>query len=906
MSLQNLSYAQHHPRLSLVAEAPSPRPDDGRAYAQNIRASWAREEETLANLNAEYDAGSSRRNSNTGYSQVSTRRNSIAEYLGPIRKDSNAEHKSSPPTRINSKAEYSAGLLPERKTPQPDYTPIRRRSFLQHGVATRATWTENDPRLSLPPQARDINYYYDTSKSITPPLSDIASFRVESPGPRTMTPTDLGYGHTGAYKIGTLRITNGAASPVPDSTDLTGTGHSENESWSREDFSPPKDDYDGKRVQEESTLREREDMMSHRAVWTAETLLRRDLTIETHLTPPEFASFNFNSKDSPTRAMDFAKDYADELGSPFSFDYSPPISPTLETTSKSMAADDDLFEEEISPIQESRNIVKAREQLPSKLDSGYSSYISLRSFKALPVQMNDMVPVSADQSYMDIPEPFREAPPVPVKDSLLQPPASLGQTSDVISAINYRRHAAPLPPVEVQEKSRKDVPVPKHAFPPVPVETPEQFKEGPPIPSVLAEFQQFAPQVSVGKNAHPANARQQSLPIVKLTKEPLSPSTSTSTSSTTSSKWRKRPHSVQPPIFTVQALHSTSELSIPPVPATISRHLEEKVDGFPLTSFPNTRNALRRSSSKETLGTIFSVGNAEVKDEPTFARLQSELPAIPRVPVPKLNRRYTYQPPIKTQEEFETEALSYANISASLGNSPYHVATPVKGISMTAQLESNLASQYACARTQTPESARSAPRSRAIYSQRLPAGKERIKSPPPVSLQSRKPVPPSRTPPVPPADPWKDQKNFWSGRRKSAGEALSRKSVEIRPKTSLSQQRPRELKSYSSWDASYGEYNHTYGTEKENDISQDEYYENADLEIPTIQQPSTSDMLTVDRFAGGLGYGYDPGVGLSGSAGMRNSGYLAGGMKKSVDVSMQYGLDFSDVPIIMQRVRVSG
>jgi len=63
-------------------------------------------------------------------------------------------------------------------------------------------------------------------------------------------------------------------------------------------------------------------------------------------------------------------------------------------------------------------------------------------------------------------------------------------------------------------------------------------------------------------------------------------------------------------------------------------------------------------------------------------------------------------------------------------------------------------------------------------------------------------------------------------------------------------------------------------------------------------------MLVLDRFSGGLGYGYEPGAGLGGSAGTRNVGKLAGGGRKSVDVSMQYGVDFSDVPVFLQRVKV--
>ena len=67
---------------------------------------------------------------------------------------------------------------------------------------------------------------------------------------------------------------------------------------------------------------------------------------------------------------------------------------------------------------------------------------------------------------------------------------------------------------------------------------------------------------------------------------------------------------------------------------------------------------------------------------------------------------------------------------------------------------------------------------------------------------------------------------------------------------------------------------------------------------------STQDMLVLDRYAGGLGYGFEPGYGLGGSAGTRNSGMMNNGGRKGVDVSKQWGLDFSDVPVVMQRVPV--
>ena len=51
------------------------------------------------------------------------------------------------------------------------------------------------------------------------------------------------------------------------------------------------------------------------------------------------------------------------------------------------------------------------------------------------------------------------------------------------------------------------------------------------------------------------------------------------------------------------------------------------------------------------------------------------------------------------------------------------------------------------------------------------------------------------------------------------------------------------------------------------------------------------------RFDGGLSFGYEPGYGLGGSAGTRNM--RTGASRKSVDVSLGYGIDLSDIPIFV-------
>lgn len=1078
MSLQHVPYVQHHPRLSLVAEALSPQPDQ-----------WE---------------GSRTSHIQTEQAELKRRSQCIQEEESP---------------------QQSTGL-PERSNSEPElFAPIRRRSLLQPGIATRKSWVENDPRQSLPSQLSsqqrqdDLqkHYYYDPAKPTSSPLSSIAAlgprFEDISPGPRTMTPNDLDYGHIGAFKLGSLRITNGTASPSPSMERPATRGGDDDYFMDGRDSAQS---HRGKGLRS-NTISAAQEIIKPPWVTRAESPLRqaqaqepedKPLRVNTHLPLPEFSAFNFTT-ESPTKSLDLAREYMQDLAlSPFSFDSSPPRTPRLEATSKNTAVEDDLFEAEprtpeIQEIHEPRSFdsgyhaeetpatkaVKGLRDLApkplAKADSGYSSNVSLRSFKG-----NSAPAV-----------PAKEAPPTPPKEpgsrvasSAYSVTSSYSEVSEV--TIRSKRSLPALPTEEMPAPSRQAPPVPlKHSS----VQNSGKVIPAPPLPHKSPKQEWAAaslrPQVIVTAK----HARQQSLPAVpQALRDEFAPANSPSSSigslnsSNSTSRWRKdkkRPQSIQPqPVYTVQAFRtSPEELSIPPVPAEVSRHLEERVDGFPVACFPNTyegTNHLRRTVSKETLGTIFSVGSAEYRDEPTFARLQSALPPVPvhatipenPTPKPEANRRYTYQraspatpAPIsntkhrkslqaiprkvapRSQQAFENHLTSYENVSSSIGKSPYDIALgPIakrptaqeRAKSMTSQLEAEARERFASARSVSQESFQTVQRSTSYdfianqnpfasstNSSRQSSGskppqahakwsgfgsassspmptsvlvqqrsnpnlsaqddgrkfsmrsQERVKSPPPVSMQTQRKavhtqtsshvvVPPSRTPPLPPReardrtppappphfsppleeDQWASQKNFWAERRKSAGEALQgRKSIDVRrpesAKQSLDyQQRPQVLKSHVSWDASQrwnraGEYDHTYGSYEHNKENwhyyqqqplpsqpyhhqnyhrqqgqEEDYYDapSEDFEqehLPqTIHnhQTSTSSMLVLDRFSGGLGYGYEPGAGLGGSAGTRNAGKMAGGGRKGVDVSMHYGVDFSDVPVFLTRVNVEG
>ncbi|RMY76989.1 hypothetical protein D0864_06345 [Hortaea werneckii] len=67
-------------------------------------------------------------------------------------------------------------------------------------------------------------------------------------------------------------------------------------------------------------------------------------------------------------------------------------------------------------------------------------------------------------------------------------------------------------------------------------------------------------------------------------------------------------------------------------------------------------------------------------------------------------------------------------------------------------------------------------------------------------------------------------------------------------------------------------------------------------------QPKSSPDHFNDRYSGGLDYGWERIAGFQGSAGTRSSG-CSEGNRKSVQMSEQFGVDLSDVPVFLQRIR---
>lgn len=88
--------------------------------------------------------------------------------------------------------------------------PLRRKSLYMPGIATR---NASDILRKPPKPSTDREYYYNPSRPEISPLSHLASLSRGEDG--RSTPCDLDYSQLGGLQLGTLRVTNGASSPVP-------------------------------------------------------------------------------------------------------------------------------------------------------------------------------------------------------------------------------------------------------------------------------------------------------------------------------------------------------------------------------------------------------------------------------------------------------------------------------------------------------------------------------------------------------------------------------------------------------------------------------------------------------------------------------------------------------------------
>ncbi|KAK3336178.1 hypothetical protein B0T19DRAFT_436974 [Cercophora scortea] len=252
------------------------------------------------------------------------------------------------------------------------YMPVRRRSVIQTpGVATRSNSTRNSPapsrpgtfRHSHPPtpnlsRQQSFESYGNGVMSMPPPMTDREYM------PRVVTPCEDDYQSIGAYKLGSLRITNGAASPMSPENEMD-----------RKDERLEKSDYFSRTQAPELGDTTSEVAQDHKQPPEVLTKVEAPQPRSVHLSPIAMSFMSLEvtsdvseawSKDSAA-VTDVPPDYLAEINfAPFSLSVSPPPSPKLETTSKTSAQEAHLFEDETQPEYSSVEVLDVRLDLSAK------------------------------------------------------------------------------------------------------------------------------------------------------------------------------------------------------------------------------------------------------------------------------------------------------------------------------------------------------------------------------------------------------------------------------------------------------------------------------------------------------------------------------------------------------------
>ncbi|XDG07737.1 hypothetical protein ABKA04_007352 [Annulohypoxylon sp. FPYF3050] len=347
---------------------------------------------------------------------------------------------------------------------------MRRRSLMTPGIATREVPVNPGPskqrvRHSLPstPARRGSMESLGDDTSYFPPLTIDPNLI-----PRALTPCEAEYKQTGAFKLGTLRITNGspARSPARNPDENKKFGGSEG----LLDDEPKENDLESKKHAPNNSISsnipdaasEQADPQNNVGSLTSSQKFVKDAAVSSSFVEPHTSQFSPEPQPSP-----LSND--EQLNVP-----------QIQVTSKHTAIEDELFDDEqneyssvevldvridtnakssprakVTPEKRgSREIIRADSGIASptseyshvplsKADSGYSSSISLRSLSSKPsalekdrasekeLEVVNNINTNKDEStaeskvasrtavlVVDVTRPVEEAPPppVPMKD----------------------------------------------------------------------------------------------------------------------------------------------------------------------------------------------------------------------------------------------------------------------------------------------------------------------------------------------------------------------------------------------------------------------------------------------------------------------------------------------------------
>jgi hypothetical protein len=901
-------------------------------------------------------------------------------------------------------------------------SPIRRKSFLPPGIATRGGF-DHPLRKRPPPRSletdADHDYYYNPNIPESSPLSRIAAMDGHladrsSPSPRASTPDEsLDYSHLAGFRRGTLRITNGVASPAPSidtaqSTTQQDDGRNDEAFFSASEGIWPEDE--GSRmnttlVRRHSSVYTRyghEQSHEHgndlpnsghtvisiqttKTRYRARSPLRFDGRMVNHVDRSRVASEagtvirrkSLSSSEAgsiPDLASSMAQEYQELAVSPFMFDDSPAQSPKLEATSKTTEFDAELFDDEYegSTFESEPSSVRGGtreaafrildgeasppsntfrlspgpldphatehpneiEKPLSKADSGYSSTTSVRSYRNGPLLL-DVVQDSTDDQLIQEgpgnlgkalpPPPMRTAPTLPPQISSgkmnLIPRKALPNIADRALSGFFERGLE-----GVQEKQLPQTPVKN--LPGVPIdklnyvtdlEEPPcaeciRFRQGQRQPKEQEQQEQQKKQVQTKKKPDSvANARK------KLQKQ----------------RPMLQPAVLPAKFITVQRYREIEQQHIPPIPSEIaSRHanrsktfsaLEHTFQSFHHTKkYPESKSPSPQTSppswrfpnlyTKQKLGRRHSVNaGAHYHDAGFTAR-----PSPAREYFSFQQDRLDQPPSWQMEPDFATSITDFGTVAQSLGSSPYDVALSAAAyqprrdshrsslsahqtgavprlrsyVGMTEEEASEYARERSLMRRNSGTPNFSRPRS--MYESRgslqSPSGLEG-----PV-LQGRCPRPQLMILDAPPM-PSLPRAYTYANTQESELARNTRMNRAMHVSFEATGD-PSSIEAQSSLQASpEGITQQLSQSWAQHRAAWKERRRSAG-EALTGVKAAPNQATIPGRYDGGFEYDYEPGIGCGGSAGIRNMTMNAS--RKSVGVSQDYGIDFSDVPVFVR------
>jgi hypothetical protein len=819
---------------------------------------------------------------------------------------------------------------------------IRRRSLLATpGLATRSSPT-NGIRKSWhawrASQAEANERKWKVEMMGSSPLARLAALDAsedgrDSPAPRAQTPGDLDYSHLGSLKLGSLVVTNGAPSPAASARKVT-------HRWSNADISQEEDYF----TASEGT--------SSPIMWKAAARARAHSRSKSSTLPPRPPVHrDLRRADQSRKAKTMSR-----CDSPLKFDSQPELEPMrlrLHVVNKSA---DTLAKDYMADLPSSP--FRASHSRSAQHDEGFSDGASFReeAFRILDgtifsdpstvVDMSRLTPDSSRASSEDSREERKgkrkSKRPIPSKaDSGYSSGGSI-RTPQRETAKNGKFPTRSNKPSTVVDMLKTQnnldcddakslytfeqmlaLPLSQKPLPPTPTEEIPEYR----TPEL------HIPQISTFPNSQLGGP------------SPISPRTEISTAShwtvdssaSTQRRLQKRRPSA-PDLPIVQSCHPVQDGTIPRVPSPVRAKFERRLSEAPdMECLTKTYLPKEHISAEESVITSPAVPIEFPSPSPSpvsrprhHRRSQTERPPTPpshgfRRSLSLFRGKQETEKPSENGSSYDRPALNVMDlgtIGSALGRSPYDAAmsdVPRKAVlspthphqlgnalpraKSMATMDAQSAVAFARVRSkdrgllrpempQRPQSYHeiNLESGEAVHSRRRPHSSYNEIPPVPVPEPSRRSA--SR-------EPTADTEEIVASIEGPAGSGFRARSTGRGPVVSQlidrydqPGQKIRQAE-HPDWESHSRLWSQRRKSIGEGLRQREEGPERASSQPP-------ENMVTCDRYGGGLNYGYEGrGYGVGGSAGTRQLHSAAS--RKSMHFSNQFGVDLSDVPVFVQR-----